>query len=214
MFFYFFEDYKEKIYKGSRRKLKWYEVAMIIFLPLSLLLLTLSLSLKLNYIVTILSLVFLILSVMLLWKYTDHCFKRNRDALLAKYKDEHINPLIEILKNYELYTTSGIDWLISCCDNEKNKNSEVPLFKSIKDFFVTLIYPLITLTLGLILKESSSEEVISFTLMFISLFVMIAILLICIKPLVSFILFPDKDIVNYLENELKYIKVFMTKLNS
>lgn len=80
MFFYFFEDYedyKEKIYKGSRLKLKWYEIAMVIFLPLSLLLLTLSLSLKLNYFVTILSLVFLILSVLLLWKYTDHCFKRN-----------------------------------------------------------------------------------------------------------------------------------------
>ena len=77
-----------------------------------------------------------------------------------------------------------------------------------------LIYPLITLNLGLVLKESSSEDVISFTLTIISLFAMVAVLLICLKPLVSFILFQNKNIVIDLENELKYIKVHITKSNA
>lgn len=107
----------KNIKKSSQRKLTWYEIAMLIFLFLSSFLSGLLPLLKINYIVIILPFVFVIVFVLIIWRYHNYYLKKNRDTLIKKYKNEHINTLIEILKKYKLYTTSGIDWLISFGNN-------------------------------------------------------------------------------------------------
>ncbi len=98
MFVYFLEEYKEKIYKSSQRKLKWYEIAMLTFLFLSSSLSALLPLLKINYIVTILPFVFVIVFVFIILRYYNYCLKKNRDTLIKKYKNEHIR---SCLKNKE-----------------------------------------------------------------------------------------------------------------
>jgi len=166
------------------------------------------LSLKFNWINAVKAalLCILISTIAVIFAYSKKILQSNQDALLTRYKDKHIDPLISLLNNYNLYTIDGIEWLIDCCNSKKINNNEVSVFKYIKSFFTMIVYPLITLGLGLILKESSIEEVVSFIMLLIELFIMAAVIFTCIKPIISFMLFPDKDIIDYLEDELKYIK--------
>lgn len=211
MFLFFFEDYKEKVYNGSRRKLTWYEKVMIAFMLISVTLLLLAVSLKWNNIVVIVFASMVVLSVAVIMVYSDIRFQRNRRALLEKYKTGHIEPLIDLLNSYNLYSADGVTWLIDCCNGKKNKDETFAVFKKIKELFLSVIYPVITLSIGLVLAESTPNEIYSFLGLVIALFIIAAIICMFARPLISFMMFPDKEIVDYLEDELKYVK---TQLNS
>lgn len=211
MFLYFFEDYKEKVYKGSRRKLMWYEIIMIVFMFLSMFLFLLSSISGWNNAVKIVLFSVLLLSVIIVWIYTNIMFKKNRNSLLANYRDKHINGLINLLEFYNIHNIEGINWLIECCNGKKTTNNYTNLAKPIKTLFLTIVYPLINLGLGLVLKESTTEEVFTFIVLIIILFIIVAGLIFSLKPIISFVLFPDSNIINYLEDDLQYVKTQIIK---
>lgn len=211
MFYYFFEEYKKKVYKESLTKLKWYEVVMIGFLILVLLLLILSSALNWSIAIIISLIILLLMALIIMVVYSNKKFTRNLDALLNKYKNQRIDPLIKLLEKFSLHNNNGIDWLIDCCEGKKNTNDFADTSKSIQNIFLTIVCPLVTLSIGIILKENSADEIISFIIFIIVLFFAVAFFIFFIKPNLSFLLYPDRNIVNYLENDLKYLKTQLTK---
>lgn len=80
MFYYFFEEYKEKVYKESINKLKWYEFVMIGFIILDLLLLVLSSALKWDIALIISLIVLLFILLIIVAIYSNEKFSHNREA--------------------------------------------------------------------------------------------------------------------------------------
>ena len=67
MFYYFFEDYKEKIYKGSRGRLNWFERIMFIWLIFSFLFFAFSLVLNFHILIKIIAIALLLIVLILIW---------------------------------------------------------------------------------------------------------------------------------------------------
>ena len=206
MFFYFFEEYKEKIYKGSRRELKWYEIILLSAIIIVTLLFLLAFTLKWGTTVTTVLFSVLLLLVAFVWIHTNRDLKKNRESLLNGYKGKHIEPLCQQLIGYNIYTDNGIEWLIDCCKEQRQRNRDFTLLSTIKIFFMSVIYPLITLALGLVLKDSAADDITSFIAVLIVIFIVGGGTILCLQPIALFMLFPDKNIVDYLEEDLKYIK--------
>lgn len=214
MFLYFFEDYKEKIYKGSRRKLKWYEILMISLIFLGGLICALFLTLKANYILTLSFFCFYSLYSIGIVIYSNILFNKNRKLLLKNYKESHIEPLNALLRDYNLFTLEGIDWAVDCCKDQRNSNHYTNISKPISRYFMTIVYPIVTLCLGLMLKDISKDDVIVFIGIMIVLFGMGVMSIISLRPAVEFMLFPEKNIVEYMEKDLKYAKTQLIKSTS
>lgn len=204
--FYFLEDYKEKVYSGSRRKVIWYEKVMFAALLISLALYLLPYSLKWNAIVAIVSFSILILSFIIIFIYSDMSFRRNRRVLLDRYKTKHVALLINLLNSYNLYTDDGLTWLVDCCNGKKKKGETfVAKFKLIEDLFISSNCPIIMLCLGLVLAESSRCEIYSFLGGVIAMFLIVVLACICLRSIISFMIFPGKYIIDYLDDDLKYV---------
>ena len=206
MFFYFFEEYKENIYKGSRRKLKWYEIILLSAIIIFTLLFLLAFTLKWGTTVTTVLFSVLLLLVAFVWIHTNRDLKKNRESLLNGYKGKHIEPLCQRLIGYNIYTDNGIELLIDCCKEQRQRNRDFTLLSTIKKFFMSVIYPLITLALGLVLKDSAADDITSFIAVLIVIFIVGGGTILCLQSIALFMLFPDKNIVDYLEEDLKYIK--------
>ncbi len=71
MFFYFFEEYKEKIYKGSRRKFKLYELLMLTITIAVTLLFLLAVALNWGTIAKASLFAMLLIAVIGAWIYTN-----------------------------------------------------------------------------------------------------------------------------------------------
>lgn len=207
MFYYFFEEYKDKIYKGSRRKLKWYEILLLSAIVFDSLLCMLSFALRGRTIKFAILFGVLLLLVATAWIYTNRYFKKNRESLLKGHKEKHIEPLCQQLREHNLYTESGIEWLIDCCREKRQRNLDFPtkMISTVKTFFMGAIYPLITLAIGLALKDSTSDDITSFIAVLFVIYLVGVGTILCLQPIVLFMLFPDKNIVDYLEEDLKYI---------
>lgn len=205
MFVYFFEEYKEKIYKGSRRKLKWYGIVFVLMI-IALLLFVLSLFLNWGGIVICTEVFVFILLIVVASILDIKDFQRNRESLLKGYKENHIEPLCQQLKEYKLYTDTGIEWLIDCCKKRTKRSQDFAFAPAVKSFFVTVVYPLITLTLGYLLKDMSVKAISSFAIGLVTILFIGAIAILCLQLVVLFVLFPDTKIVEYLEADLEYIK--------
>lgn len=211
MFYHFFEEYKEEIYKGLQRKLKWYEVLLLALTIICLLLFLLG---NILHWATVLEVILISLPIMIIAGeciFLNQYRKKNRKDLLADYKEKSVKLLCNQLEEYKLYTDDGIDWLIDCCKEERDKNQQLILWPTMKNAFMGIIYPLITLSLGLALKDSTSNEIISFLAELIAAFLIGSIVILFAKSVVLFMLFPDRDVVNHLESELKYIKTGLVK---
>lgn len=192
MFFYFFEEYKEKIYKGSRRKLKWYEIILLSAIIIVTLLFLLAFALKWGTTVTTVLFSVLLLLVAFVWIHTNRDLKKNRESLLNGYKGKHIEPLCQQLIGYNIYTDNGIEWLIDCCKEQRQRNRDFTLLSTIKKFFMSVIYPLITLALGLVLKDSAADDITSFIAVLIVIFIVGGGTILCLQPIALFMLFPEK----------------------
>ena len=193
MFFYFFEEYKEKIYKGSRRKLKWYEIILLSAIIIVTLLFLLAFTLTWGTTVTTVLFSVLLLLVAFVWIHTNRDLKKNRESLLNGYKGKHIEPPCQQLIGYNIYTDNGIEWLIDCCKEQRQRNRDFTLLSTIKKFLMSVIYPLITLALGLVLKDSAADDITSFIAVLIVIFIVGGGTILCLQPIALFMLFPDKN---------------------
>ena len=119
------------------------------------------------------------------------------------YKGKHVEPLCQQLIEYNLYTNSGIEWLIDCCKEQRQRNRDFTILSTIKKYFMSVIYPLITLALGLVLKDSASDDITSFIAVLLVIFIVGGGTILCLQPIALFMLFPDENIVDYLEEDLK-----------
>lgn len=208
MFYYFFDEYKEKIYKGSRRKLVWYEILMIVVLMLSSICNCIIAIMQLKLMLIYIPLAIMVVDIIFMSIYVNKRQKKERDYLLNEYKKNHINALENLLKKqqYNLYSVESIDWVIDCCRNKSEQNEGLISINKMKKFFTSTIYPIYTLCLGLILKNISTEDAIIFTIDTSMIVIAVLIFGIMIKPIIIFLIYPEKSIIEYLQSELTYIK--------
>lgn len=205
MFFYFFDEYKETVYKGARRKLYWYERFIIIVICITIACVILFSFLQMKMLTGITSILTILLAL-LLYAIECHYQKKNRNLLLQGHKEKHIAPLSQLIKAYGLYTIEGIDWLIECCKEKKDRTKILASVMSVRIFFTSFIYPLITLAIGLALKDTFLNGIIDFLAFTIAVFIGVSLAILFFRPLLSALMFPDEEIVEYLEDDLKYIK--------
>lgn len=212
MFYYFFENYKENIYKTSQRKLKWFEVLLIISPFLSYIYFLFSVVTKSNEINKIVSLVFIVVFTISLYIYSKIRIKRRGKQLSDYYRKNRIGKLEELLKSndYNLYSLGSIDWLILCCDRKIDEHTSFKGINDLKTLLSTTFFPVFTLCLGSIIKDANADEIAYFIIAFAIVIFCMFIVYESIKPVLTFIIFPEKNIVEYLRDELEYIK---TQLN-
>ncbi|MCL2694865.1 MAG: hypothetical protein FWE69_00885 [Clostridiales bacterium] len=208
MFYNFFNAYKEKAFRGDFKSLKRSEKVMLgapaIFLALFLLFSFLRCQM---WIVSIpfFAIISCLIIILLYGRSQD---KKRRTELLREYKDSKIEPLLELLKDkdYNLFSDEGIDWLIECCEQKLKKNAGANLMTSIRNFFITAIYPLITLIIGLAINTFDANQAVSTVIRFITMLIVLFGLWMVMKPTFTKIAFYDKWKYEYLREGLAYIK--------
>lgn len=239
MFNLFLEEYREKVYKANRRKLQKFEIAIFIIILISGISTGLFLFFRIYCIAAIPALIFISLTIFICI-YCNNLDKRPSKKKIAEHKKYRTNELIHLLQspNYNLYNIEGINWLLNCCKNIKSERDGYKFFDSIKNFFI-IIFPIITLGLGTIIDktfqlslyyflsndslsnitnedlvkiyDSIIEDILIIYVSVIFFLILFAVIFTALKKLTSSIMFLDKDVVNYLENELEYVK---TQLNT
>ena len=208
MYYYFLKEYEEKVYKGFHRKLyelKPIEIVLIIAMIVLACITVISLLFRLE-IISIVSFSILLVLLLGMIRFYDKDMKNNRELFTQNHIEKHIQPLIRQLKFNKLYTKAGIDWLIDCCEKDIENHKNNILISRVSKLFMSVIYPMFNLILGLILKDSTLQDNIWFLAWLIIIFLMGCGFLFIIQPLAQYFKFPEKDIVEYLKNDLKYIK--------
>lgn len=213
MFFYFLKDYKEFVYKGPRRKLRWYECAMLILLIVTVLAVCISAFLEKSLVIQAACAALLVIQTMVLGLYTYKRDKKNRAALFTAYKERRIDGLVGLLKasKYNLYSVEGIEWLVECCKNKPLHNEGFKAVSSAKHFLISAVFPVITLCLGLVLKETETADLIEFIVLALILMAFLFFLYLILKPAVIYLIYPQREAVNFLQDELGYIKTQIIK---
>lgn len=127
---------------------------------------------------------------------------------IENYKRKHINELIKLLKRsqYNLYSQEGIEWLLSCCNNKLSQVEESKIFKSLKAFLITAVYPVITLMLGVLLNKIPVEQIKHYVAITILVLICFYGMFLAISPFLSFLFFSEKMPLQYLQEDLEYIK--------
>lgn len=138
MFFYFFEEYRETTYKGFRRKLEWNNIFIILVTIASAIPSFIALSKK-HWIIAsyLVALPFALIGGILI--FADLRLKKNRSKMLSEYKKSHIKPLCTQLESFNLYNDAGIDWLIECCKEKKQKSKDLYPLSSMMHFVMNAI---------------------------------------------------------------------------
>ena len=206
MFYIFFYEYKQSVYKGSRHKPKRREIIIfliLLFIPFVLLFFN---ALNFDKLLSLCLLGVDVVMLMILWIQNIQEMRKNKDSLLCGYEEKHIVPLINLLTKYKLLSNTGIDWLIECCQGKKLKSQSFPILSVIKFFFISIIYPTMNLALGLILKDSDSKTITTFIIKLVVVYIAGGLAILAMQPFALFVMFPDKSIVECLEENLKYIK--------
>lgn len=219
MFYYFFEDYKEKIVKHSRRKLTRLEIFIFVSLFLSALLFFISFAVDLfvtsKYlnITKLISFCCTLVFCIILTIYSNYYFKHNRDTRRKKYINDHILPLMDLLKKYKLVSVDGVDWILAYC-KEKRKTRNSFSLKQKSQLFITIVNSIIVFLLDIALKNTLKgyfkgilfEEAIEFIVLITIILFLIIWGITILRLFISFLLFPDKRVVGYLEDDIKYLK--------
>jgi membrane protein implicated in regulation of membrane protease activity len=201
MFYYFFLQYKNEVYLTNRNKPRIKELAMFVLLFISAVICAIQIMLS-NYNITMmLSLVVVIVDSICMAKYIRKIENEGISDKVQNYKELKINCIVELLKSdiYNLYSLEGINWLIECCTPEINKSAYIISLQG-------LIFPVITLAYAVILNNLSLNEIVSISITFIGILVMIVILGNGLQPILDEILYPDKTKYKRLKTELEYIK--------
>jgi hypothetical protein len=213
IFDYFFEEYKNKIYKGNRRRITWFEWILVILPIVNYLVFFIFSMLKFKILIVAIPFVLMVLSFLALYIYVEKRDKKNLNELLQNYRDDKIKPIEELLKkeNYNLYSISGIDWLINNCKEKYSNNIGLSILYTIKNFFITAIYPIITLAIGIVISNNDTNIAIKYSMLVIAMSIAILGFWMIIKPFFTEIIFIDKIKYEILCKNLEYIKTQINK---
>lgn len=146
----------------------------------------------------------IILYILLLCK-----IKRENKSInfLELHKNKVTDKIIELLfsEKYKDYL-ENIEWMIECCNRKLNKRSTYDDFIALVKYLIGLVLPLITLALGILVKDFSVEDLFYyFAILFIG-FILLSLFSSVLIPLARYIDFPDKKCLEYLKEELEFIK--------
>lgn len=215
MFYYFLKEYEDTIYKGFHRKIKDLrrnEIIILIFFVILDIAIVVSLLFRWEMIISILLICLLLIWFLAVTKHYDNEIKNNRNYFAQDHLEKHIQPLIRQLDTHRLYTEGGIDWLIDCCEKEITNHKDHGLTAMVSKLFMGVINPIVTLILGLILKDLTMQDNIWFLAWLIIIFIMGCGMIFIIQPIAKYLLFPERNIITSLEDDLKYIKTQMREV--
>lgn len=216
MFYFdeFFQDFKREIYKNRNIKMKCFNIvllsmaialivaALVIFELIGFKVIVincLNIGLMVSFVVLA-----IILYILLLCK-----IKRENKSInfLELHKNKVTDKIIELLfsEKYKDYL-ENIEWMIECCNRKLNKRSTYDDFIALVKYLIGLVLPLITLALGILVKDFSVEDLFYyFAILFIG-FILLSLFSSVLIPLARYIDFPDKKCLEYLKEELEFIK--------
>lgn len=208
MFQFFFEEYKETVSRKFLRKTPWYFWALI-FVPLALAAGLTFLFFRLQFPLWACYLPLGVCTLAaLIW---DRCVQNNRKKSRQwrkyRYRKYRIQGLIALLHQYDLCTKDGVDWLYKCCTDREQRNTAIHTLQSIEKFFVSTVFPIITLVLGIMLGDLNKTEVIQYTILILLLFAALSTLFASVKNFVSFL--PEQTVLRDLKQDLGYVKTLM-----
>lgn len=216
MFQYFFSEYKSRIFKGSTlkegvKKLSSYPkkgLGMLLLFFLFYAGVIVAFCLGKIVLSAILLLPLMVDAVSMHFWYNDYSDKV-RDACIEAYKQETLQPLIDLLQNskFSFYSVKKVEWLISCCEAEL-QGGKSP-FRNMPDSFFKWVFPIITLFFGTQMNSHAPSTVAA--VLVVVFFVWITAFL--MKPLASrlmdYLSCPDKKALLFLKSELNYIRLLL-----
>lgn len=204
MFDLFFLQCKTEIYTSRIRDQPWYSMAFLVLL-LAAGLGSIFFSFFLRSTVGFLICYILLPIVAIIVAVLDHRRNKQANTIAESYHAQTIGPLEALLKSqpYRLYHTAGVDWLISCCDQQIQ-----PPQKPASTSVLPYIFSIFTLAYGLVLKEMSTNEVVAATLCLLALLLMWEIAnRTVVTAWVDWYRNPDKLVYQRLKRDLEYIRV-------
>ncbi len=211
MYNFFLQDYIEEIYRSSLRRLKWIE--KILFAALFIVSIIFSVFSFLNIGVKLRLICFTILVVLLtiIYFYYKCYLIHKKDERFKRYNDR-LTGLKELLneQKYDLYNKAGIEWLIECSRIKINGGSINKLLSSFKNFFQLIVFPITTLTFGVVISDISYTDAITYAVSVIMVIGFLAIIFMSVQYVYEMVFEHEKEICEYMLNDLTYLhtKVF------
>lgn len=211
MFQFFFSEYKKIISTHNntyKKPLSKFDIALIIVsLIVPLIPLFFNLYTKLSFLLLIFP--FTAITV-LYFKEKKRLNSINLD-MASDYKNNRINNLINLCSDskFDLYDKKGIEFLMLMCDKKLNEETTISsLAKSISFFFNKFLYPMFAFIGGLVISDIHDiNYIIRISIQTIGLIVICFCLYNAVKPVIYSFIYPDKDILENLHDDLEYIKL-------
>lgn len=215
MFEHFFRKYKECVFTGKKEAIKllsWGEWATFVLALLSVVAILVAFLIHCAIVMAIsgaLMIIFLVLSEVAY----RHRVKKDKDKLFIRFKRNELKPLIALLKSeqFDLWDSAKVAWLIQSC-NDRIRDSEKPLFGETKTF-TQYIYPLLTLIIGVFVKEMTLEDAITFFAVICLIIYMFSFVFGSFKTILHEMLHPERDTLLMLKSDLEYIAALLVTGN-
>lgn len=207
MFYLFFQKYKKEFYSTSWKSITLSErIALITLGICAFIILFLAFFNSFNLFSVILGVTLFVLAIDIVWLY-KHSKKFPRQSLddnIKTFKNRRIKWLKDTLENNDinLYSIEGIDWLIECCKEKKERDNKSVYMPS----FQTSILPLCMLSFGFLITKVESEKLLNFTAMFALLLLILEMVGGMFKTVILDIKLPDSNKYMCLKEDLEYIK--------
>jgi len=158
---------------------------------------------------TVLSISLLLFSILLFictFMYKIKKDPRTRKEVMESYRKINIEPVVDLLIEYNFYTKEKIDYLIAGCKEKLEKNTIQSVIKDFAGFISFLVIPMITFYFGRATEEWSVEEILTHATAIIATLLTLFITWIIIKGEVFNI---GKTKHKSLLKELEYIRVIL-----
>lgn len=204
MFDLFFLQCKTEIYTSRMRDQPWYSMVLLVIL-LAAGLGSIFFSFFLRSTIGFLICYSLVVIVAIIVAVLDHRRNKQANTIAELYQAQTIGPLEALLKShpYRLYHTAGLDWLISCCDQQIQ-----PPQKPAPTSVLPYIFSIFTLAYGLVLKEMTTDDVVLTTMSLLALLLVWEIAnRTVVAAWVDWYRNPNKLVYQRLKRDLEYIRV-------
>lgn len=204
MFDLFFLQCKTEIYTSRMRDQPWYSMVLLVIL-LAAGLGSIFFSFFLRSTIGFLICYSLVVIVAIIVAVLDHHRNKQVNSIAEDYRTQTIGKLETQLKShpYRLYHTAGLDWLISCCDQQIQ-----PPQKPAPTSVLPYIFSIFTLAYGLVLKEMTTDDVVLTTMSLLALLLVWEIAnRTVVAAWVDWYRNPNKLVYQRLKRDLEYIRV-------
>lgn len=213
IFYSFFNDFKNDIYKSRGRKFEKDEkVLFIIFSVFAAIYVLQSILFLFIKALSTSKIYFASMLIVIVLGGIDYYFlerkvKKNTSKYFNQHKETVTDAVVQLLKSkkYNFYSNKKVSWLIDCCNKQKSNNNYSKFVYSLKSIS-NIVLPIITLFIGAALGNLDTETMIYLFVIALSIIIIGIVIYLFINPIFSFILFPDKECIDYLIDELEYIK--------